>query len=106
MTCRNVIAGTLVLALVGSGCAAFSKQDAKTAFDIGLESCGLFFSQKQGISFMDAIETVCKDAQVVAPFVDELLSSQRKAAARLAPHAGATTVYVEQDPLGDGGGHE
>lgn len=62
--------------LPGATCAQ-GKAVARTANDIAAELCAARYSQLKGISFDEAMNTVCKDLKILQPFINLVLSTQR-----------------------------
>lgn len=68
----------ILLLLTTLSCAA-AKPVLRTTDDIATEACGLFFSEKTGISLEDAARGICKTKEVLQPYIDALLAAQQQA---------------------------
>lgn len=69
----------VVLPVAAIACTAAQKQEVKTAADVAVEACEVAMKDSD-LGKYRTVDELCHDADIIAPFVTNILGAQRVAA--------------------------
>ena len=79
---RRALAVLAVLSASAVGACAEMKPVALTAVDIARDLCAMTIAERNGISTEEAVRTFCATEAQLEPWLDELLATKQRMAAR------------------------
>jgi hypothetical protein len=81
------LAALVVVSVMATGACGEVTPVARTALDIARDLCALTVGEREGIATEEAVRTFCATEAQLEPWLDELLATKQRMAAR-APGAG------------------